>query len=205
MSRLSANSPLIHPDCEIVDSDFGSFTEVGAGSRILNSRLGDYSYCDRFADIANAEIGKFANIASYVRIGPADHPMHLASLHHFTYRSASYWDDAVDDDAFFMHRKSRVATVGHDCWIGHGAIIRPEIRIGTGAVIGAGAIVTHDVPDYWIVTGVPAKPMRSRFTESIIARLLALAWWNWPHNCLRAALTDFRTLTAEDFLDKYED
>ena len=131
--------------------------------------------------------------------------MQLASLHHFTYRSASYWDDAVDDDAFFMHRKSRVATVGHDCWIGHGAVIRPEIRIGTGAVIGAGAIVTHDVPDYWIVTGVPAKPMRSRFTESIIARLLALAWWNWPHNCLRAALTDFRTLTAEDFLDKYED
>ena len=84
MSRLFANAPLIHPDCEIVDSDFGSFTEVGAGSRILNSRLGDYSYCDRFADIANAEIGKFANIASYVRIGPADHPMQLASLHHLS-------------------------------------------------------------------------------------------------------------------------
>ena len=164
MVRLSASAPLIHPDCEIVDSHFGGFTEIGAGSRILNSQFGDYSYCDRFADIANAEIGKFANIASYVRIGPTDHPMQLASLHHFTYRSASYWDDAVDDDAFFMHRKSRVATVGHDCWIGHGAIIRPEIRIGTGAVIGAGAIVTHDVPDYWIVTGVPAKPMRSRFT-----------------------------------------
>ena len=205
MARLSANSPHIHPDCEIVDSHFGRFTEIGAGSRILNSQFGDYSYCDRFADIANAEIGKFANIASYVRIGPTDHPMQLASLHHFTYRSASYWDDAVDDDAFFMHRKSRVATVGHDCWIGHGAVIRPEIRIGTGAVIGAGAIVTHDVPDYWIVTGVPAKPMRSRFTESIIDRLLALAWWDWPHNSLRAALTDFKTLTVEDFLDKYED
>lgn len=204
MARLSATAPHIHPDCEIVDSHFGRFTEIGAGSRILNSQFGDYSYCDRFADIANAEIGKFANIASYVRIGPTDHPMQLASLHHFTYRSASYWDDALDDDAFFTHRKSRVATIGHDCWIGHGAVIRPEIRIGTGAVIGAGAVVTRDVPDYWIVTGVPAKPMRPRFTESIIARLLALAWWDWPHNSLRAALIDFRTLPAEDFLDKYE-
>jgi phosphonate metabolism protein (transferase hexapeptide repeat family) len=130
--------------------------------------------------------------------------MQLASLHHFIYRSASYWDDAADDDVFFTHRKSRMATIGHDCWIGHGAVIRPEIRIGTGAVIGAGAIVTRDVPDYWIVTGVPAKPMRPRFTESIIARLLALAWWEWPHGDLRAALTDFRSLPAEDFLARYD-
>lgn len=50
---------------------------------MLNSIIDDYSYCDRYTDIANANVGKFANIASFVRIGPTDHPKHLASLHHF--------------------------------------------------------------------------------------------------------------------------
>ena len=79
-----------------------------------------------------------------------------------------------------------------------------ETRIGTGVVIRSGAIVTRNVPDYWIVTGMPAKPMLPRFTESIITRLLALAWWEWPHGALRAALTDFRSLPAEDFLARYD-
>jgi len=83
--------------------------------------------------------------------------------------------------------------IGDDCWLGHGAVIRSEIRIGTGAVIETGAIVTRNVPNYWIVTDVPAKPMPPRVTESIIARLLALAWWEWPHGALRAVLTDFRS------------
>ena len=71
--------PLFHEACEITNSHFGVYTEVGKGSRVLNATFGDYSYCDRFADIANAQIGKFANIASYTRIGPTDHPMHCAS------------------------------------------------------------------------------------------------------------------------------
>lgn len=57
MARPSATTTLIHPDFEIVDSHFVGFTEIGVGSRMLNSQFGDYSYCDRFADIANTEIG----------------------------------------------------------------------------------------------------------------------------------------------------
>ena len=60
MPKLSPTNPFIHPNCEINNSAFGSYTEIGKGSRINNSELGDYSYCDRFADIANAKIGKFA-------------------------------------------------------------------------------------------------------------------------------------------------
>ena len=74
MPRLSPDAPLVHPDCEIADSSFGAYTEVGRGSRIAHSSLGDYSYCDRYADIANATVGKFANIASFTRIGATDHP-----------------------------------------------------------------------------------------------------------------------------------
>ena len=204
MTRLSADKPFVHPECDITNSEFGRYVEIGKGTRILNSNLGDYSYCDRFADIANATIGKFCNIASYARIGPTDHPMHLASLHHFHYRSADYFAGVDNDAAFFTHRKSRLAFVGHDSWIGHGAIIMPEVTIGHGAVVAAGAVVTKDVAPYTLVAGVAASEIKRRLPEAIAERLIALAWWDWPHALLAERLQDFRTLPAEQFLAKYE-
>lgn len=204
MTKLSATTPLIHPDCQIVNSSFGAWCEVGLGSRIINSTFEDYAYCDRLSDIANTTVGKFANIAAMTRIGPTDHPMDHASLHHFLYRSEYYWDDVEDDAEFFTRRASRRTTLGADCWIGHGAIIKPEVTLGVGAIVASGAVVTKDVAPYMIVAGVPAQPLRARFPARIADRLLALAWWDWDHARLRAALMDFRSLKAEAFLEKYE-
>ena len=95
--------------------------------------------------------------------------------------------------------------VGHDTWIGHGVTILPGVTIGDGAVVGSGAVVTKDVEPYTIVAGVPAKFMRRRFEPQIAARMQALAWWDWDHASLRAALDDFRNLSAEAFLKRYED
>lgn len=204
MARLCATAPFVHPDCEIsMDSTLGAYVEIGRGSRIAHASLGDYSYCDRYADIANATIGKFSNIASYVRIGATDHPMHKASLHHFHYRSADYFDDASDDVDWFAHRRTRQTTIGHDTWLGHGAQVRPEVTIGHGAVVAGGAIVTRDVAPYAVVAGIPAVPLRSRYPVGVADRMMALAWWDWPHAQLRAALTDFRSLSAEAFIEKY--
>jgi phosphonate metabolism protein (transferase hexapeptide repeat family) len=204
MARLTADAPFLHADCSIEDASFGAFVEIGQGSRIAHSSIGDYSYCDRYADIANTTLGKFANIAAFVRIGATDHPMDKASLHHFHYRSASYFDDASDDADWFAHRRTRRTMIGHDTWIGHGAQVRPEVTIGHGAVVAGGAIVTKDVAPYMIVAGIPAVPLRARFNDAVSERMLALAWWDWPHDRLRAALDDFRKLRAEDFLDRYE-
>lgn len=204
MPRLSASEPLIHPDCEIAGSGFGAWVEIGRGSRVLNSTFGDYAYCDRFADIANTTVGRFANIAAMTRIGPTDHPWPNAAQHHFLYRSASYWDDATDDAAFFAARAARRTTLGADCWIGHGVVIKPEVDFGIGAIAASGAVVTRDVAPFAIVAGVPARPVRSRFPQPVIDRLLTLAWWDWGHDRLRAALADFRALRAEAFLEKYE-
>lgn len=202
--RLGPDAPVVHADCEIgEDCRFGSFVEIGRGSRLSNAWLDDYSYCDRFADIANARIGKFANIAAHARIGATDHPLETASLHHFLYRSDSYWPDATRDEGWFERRRARLAEVGHDTWIGAMAMVKPEVRVGHGAVVAAGAIVTSDVPDYWIVAGVPAKPLRRRFPEAVAEGLIALAWWDWPHELLRERLDDFRTLPAEEFLARY--
>jgi phosphonate metabolism protein (transferase hexapeptide repeat family) len=203
MPRLSAETPFIHPECEIAESSFGAYVEIGKGSRVAHSVFGDYSYCDRFADIANAQIGKFANIAAFTRIGATDHPLHTAACHHFLYRSADYWDDTARDEAFFAHRKARTAHIGHDTWIGAAAMIKPEVTLGHGAVVAAGAVVTKDVEPYTIVAGTPAKPLRRRQPREIADRLIALAWWDWPHDALRMALEDFRTLEAEEFLERY--
>lgn len=127
-----------------------------------------------------------------------------AACHHFLYRSADYWDDTTRDETFFEHRRSRIAHVGHDTWIGAGAIIKPEVTLGDGAVVAAGAVVTKNVDPYTIVAGTPAKSLRLRQPRTIADRIIALAWWDWDHNALRAALDDFRAMKAEAFLEKYE-
>jgi hypothetical protein len=82
--------------------------------------------------------------------------------------------------------------IGHDTWIGHGAIIKPEVTLGHGAVVASGAVVTRDVAPYTIVAGCPAKPLRERQPPAIAERLIALAWWDWDHGRIGAALEDFR-------------
>ncbi|MGL6209293.1 MAG: chloramphenicol acetyltransferase, partial [Paracoccaceae bacterium] len=193
MPRLSATDAFIHPGCKIHGASFGAYVEIGEGSRIVHSTFEDYAYCDRLSDIANTTVGKFSNIAAMTRIGPTDHPMGNASLHHFLYRSSYYWDDIPDDAEFFARREARRTVLGPDCWIGHGAIIRPEVTMGAGAVVAAGAVVTKDVAPYMIVAGIPATPLRERFPRAIADRMLALAWWDWDHQRLRDSLQDFRS------------
>jgi len=204
MAKLSPTEPLIHTGSKIVNSTFGAYCEVGASSIVVNSTFEDYAYCDRMADIANTSVGRFSNIAAMTRIGPTDHPYANAAQHHFLYRSSYYWDDTPDDPTFFAARASRRTTLGADCWIGHGAIIKPETTVGIGAIVAAGAVVTKDVAPFMIVAGCPATPIRARFSDLVIDRLLALAWWDWDHARLRAALEDFRAMQAETFLEKYE-
>ena len=203
MARLKVDAPFLHPDCEVTDTQFGRYVEIGRATRLAHSEIGDYSYCDRWCDIANTQVGKFSNIAASVRIGATDHPMEKASLHHFHYRAGDYFDGAEDDADWCALRRSRRTVIGHDTWLGHGAQVRPEVTIGHGAVVAGGAIVTRDVAPYMIVAGIPAKPLRRRFPESIAARMQELAWWDWPHDRLHASLKDFQTLPAEAFLEKY--
>jgi phosphonate metabolism protein (transferase hexapeptide repeat family) len=196
--------PQIGPGVSMVETTLGRYTEVGADTRLLNVVLGDYSYCDRLCDFANTTVGTFSNIAGMVRIGATDHPLDRASLHHFLYRSTKYWGDAPDDAEFFERRRERLTTIGHDTWIGHGAQIKPGVAVGDGAVVASGAVVTKDVPPYAIVAGVPATVIRYRQPPEIAQRMQRLAWWDWDHETLRARLDDFRSLSAAEFLDRYE-
>ena len=203
-SKMLSVEPTIDPSAAVRDSKFGAYTEVGARTILLEVSMDDYSYVVNDAQITYTTIGKFCSIAAMTRINPGNHPMHRATQAHFTYRASAYFPGESDDAEFFAWRRSHHIHIGHDVWIGHGAIVLPGRNIGTGAVIAASAIVTKDVPAYTIVAGNPARPVKRRFPEEIADRLAALAWWNWDHETLRHALPDFRKLAIEDFLGKYE-
>jgi hypothetical protein len=194
--------PLIDPTAQVRQATFGRYTEIGARTAFIESSMDDYSYIVNDSNVIYTTIGKFCSIAAMTRINPGNHPMQRASQSHFTYRASAYFDDAEDDADFFAWRRSTPVTIGHDVWIGHGAIILPGRSIGTGAVVAGGAVVTKDIAPYTIVAGNPARPIRQRFPDAIAERLLALGWWDWDHARLRAALTDFGSLAVEAFLEK---
>ena len=200
---MLGTSPDIHETADVQRSRLGAYTQVGARTSFIENVMDDYSYIVNDGEVIYTTIGKFCSIAAMVRINPGNHPTHRASQSHFTYRASQYFEGAEDEVEFFDWRRLSPVTIGHDVWVGHGAIVLPGRNIGTGAVIAAGAVVTKDVEPYMIVAGVPAKPVRFRFGSATVRGLLDLCWWDWSHDLLAERLADFRALEARNFVEKY--
>jgi phosphonate metabolism protein (transferase hexapeptide repeat family) len=192
--------PTLHKPVSITESELGAWTEVRRRARLNESVIGDYTYLMERVQLDYATVGKFGNVAAEARLGPTNHPLDRPTAHHFTYRAEMY-DLGDDDESIFEWRADQPVEVGHDVWIGHGAIVLPGVTIGNGAAVGAGAVVTDDVDPYTVVAGVPAAPIRRRFPEDVAARIEATEWWNWDHDTLRERLDSFRDL--ETFLDRH--
>jgi hypothetical protein len=195
--------PTVHPTADVRAARLGRYTEVGERTSLIESAMDDYSYVVNDSDIIYTEIGKFCSIAAHTRINPGNHPTWRATQAHWTYRSSRYFPGESDDAEFFAWRRAHPCRIGHDVWIGHGAIILPGLTVGIGAVIAGGAVVTKDVAPYTIVAGVPARPVKRRFSEAVAEALIRMAWWDWDHQVLRERLPDFRALAIEDFVAKY--
>lgn len=156
--------------------------------------IGDYTYYDDPVSAENFErnvlyhypfigdkliIGKFCALARDVKfiMNGANHKMSGISAYPFQI-FGNGWEKvmpALDELPF-----KGDTVIGNDVWIGYDALIMPGVKIGNGAIISARSVVTSDVPAYTIVGGNPARPIRTRFAEAVIAQLESIAWWNWP-------------------------
>ena len=125
-------------------------------------------------------IGKFCSIACGAKFlfNSANHALGSLSTYPFPIFFEE-WGLPVEDIPRAWDNKGDIV-VGNDVWIGYEAVILAGVTIGDGAVVGARAVVTKDVPPYAIVGGVPAKLIRKRFSDGVIQHLLALKWWDWP-------------------------
>ncbi len=177
---------------------FGSVIDKTAAirqnCRVYNSQLGRYSYVARNTLIQNTEIGNFCSISEGCNIGMPTHPTDMVSTSPVFLKGSNYLNKNF---AEFEYNDCKKTTIGNDVWIGAYSQIKSGLTIGNGAVIGAGAVVTHDVPPYAIVGGVPAKIIRYRFDENTIRELLNSEWWNMSDEQLSQNKEMF--LNIEDF------
>ena len=125
-------------------------------------------------------IGKFCSIACGAKFlfASANHTQTSVSTYPFPIFFEE-WDLDIGDVTSAWDHKGDIV-IGNDVWIGYEAVVMAGVTIGDGAIIGARAVVTKDVPPYTIVGGVPAREIRRRFSDDVIARLQELKWWDWP-------------------------
>jgi acetyltransferase-like isoleucine patch superfamily enzyme len=154
-----------------------SLTARAIMRRHFGVEIGDYSYGSCFDPELfppGVTVGRYVSIASGVRVFRRNHPLDRPSLHPAFYNPVL---GLVDRDQL----ASRPLVIEHESWIGANAIITPGCdRIGIGAVVGAGAVVTRPVPDFTIAVGNPARVLRQRFSGSAQARLLRERSWELP-------------------------
>ncbi|MCJ8209346.1 CatB-related O-acetyltransferase [Mucilaginibacter sp. RS28] len=161
-----------------------------------NIIVGDYTYYDDLEDPSNFEknvlyhfeflgdklvIGRFCAIASGAKfiMNGANHEVRPISTFPFGI-FGNGWEqvnEGVDLSKKYPFKGDTI--IGNDVWIGHDATIMPGVKVGNGAIIAAGSLVTKDVPDYAVVGGNPARVIRMRYDEATIQRLNKLAWWDW--------------------------
>lgn len=168
-------------DCLILGSVLGDYVAINRRNYIQNTQVGKFSYTNFNTVIRHSQIGKFCSISWNVSIGGKDHDHSKVTLH-------SKWRffkafDGVSIEVSEYEQSSCI--LGHDVWVAANAVILRDVKIGNGAVIGAGAIVTRDVEPYSIVVGNPARKMKMRFDDNTISELENIAWWNWPDDLIR--------------------
>lgn len=174
----------------IVKSSFGRNCRIACPVYIGESNLGDYSYVEPFCRLSSTDIGRFCSIAPFCVIGPLSHPLNRLSSHPAFYLRDErlgyvFVDESGDESADVRTR------LGNDVWVGVGAFVRRGVTIADGAVVGAGAVVTKDVPPYAVVGGAPARLIRYRFDPSTIRKLLRLQWWKRDASWLRRHASQF--------------
>ncbi len=170
-------------------SSFHKAAKVYRNVKVVNSCIGAYTYVAPGTQLLWVNVGRFCSIGPNCLIGLPEHPINnISTSPIFTSQNNALKIAWAKNDTFEEFKRVQI---GNDVWIGARAIVMGNLKIGHGAIIGAGSIVTKDVPDYAIVVGVPARIIRYRFNESIIEKLLEVKWWNKPERVLKGRIEIF--------------
>lgn len=165
-------------------ANYGKGVRVGKNVVIDDQvSIGDYSYINRNSSIEKCSIGKFCSISEGVKINPVEHNYRLRSTHPVLGNNGHYGQE------------NEPVEIGNDVLISLNAIILSGVKISDGAVIGAGAVVTKDIPPYAIVAGVPARVIKFRFEQAEIDKLEQMKWWDWPMEKIRRNILFLRRET----------
>ena len=173
--KYKINRFLTRKPTSILNSKIHSKAKIGNGSQIVNSSVGKYSYAYS-CNIVHADIGAFCSIATDCYIGGAAHPSNWVSSSPVFHCGKNVLKKNFSSHQFSPYTRT---TIENDVWIGSKTLIKAGITIGTGAIIGMGSVVTHDVPPYEIWAGNPARKIKDRFPQEISNKLLESKWWEW--------------------------
>ena len=169
-----------------------------------NANIGKYTYVSKNSRLSNVIIANFCSIGPNVLIGGGMHPTKtFVSTHPSFYSMGEQSSISFADKSYFTEYSKVI--IGNDVWIGARAIILDGIKIGDGVIIGAGSVVTKDIPDYAIAAGTPARIIKYRFNQDDILFLKEYRWWNkdikWieKHWSWFSNIKDFKEGCKDDF------
>lgn len=178
------------------------------GAYVWNTpmQVGAFTYLGEEAHLEHSRVGRYCSIGKRAQIGLSTHPTGWLTTSALGFMPFPAFEDHFRDEDPAWQRAlpvgdnpARTTRIGNDVWIGANAMVKQGVTIGDGAVIGAMAVVTRDVPAYAVVAGTPARVIRMRFPDAVIERMLALRWWQY--NLLDLALDHTDPARALDAIE----
>ena len=183
------------------NSKFEGWNRIGNRSVVNYTEFGMHTYVGTDCDIRDAKIGRYCSIADQVVVVQGAHPLHYVSTAPvFSSNRRQTLLSIAENFDFKEYQtvkgpdgKDRSVVIDSDVWIGSGAAIMGGVHIGVGAVIAARAVVTRNVAPYEIVAGVPARPVKKRFSDDVVQELLKTEWWEKPFGEIRTLAAFFNS------------
>ena len=183
----------------VIRSDIHKTSKVESGSQIVDSTFDKHSFCGYDCQIIATDIGSYTSISNNVIIGGGQHPINWVSMSPVFYEGK---DSVKAKFSEYPREPVKRTSIGHDVWIGQGALIKQGIKIGNGAVVGMGSVVTKDVLPYTVVAGNPAKKLKNRFDEKIAEEIDMTRWWELDELELKNRAIDIRDPLA--FIERFK-
>jgi len=155
--------------------------------------MGKYSYIGNYCTVINTDIGNYCSVGDSCFIGAEDHPTEWVSSSPVFHGGKNIMRKNFATHSFETGKRT---VIENDVWLGTHCMIRNGIKIGTGAIIGMGSVVTKNVGDFEIWAGNPARFIRKRFAEEDISKILEIKWWEWSDTDLIRRANTFNDLQA---------